>query len=173
MAVSRGLDGVPADVDDGHEDGGQLGAHGAEAVTGQQREGEARLAGDDAHRDGDEAEEYIADKRGIDDVLEVEPDGQGPARHHRDDDKDEARPDYRQAYVALAFALRDGGEGKFAVLRGCFGLFVFVHFSDLPRFIEKYLLVPSRPAAVSGGNPEAAKAPHDEVFAACAARSVH
>lgn len=52
VAVGGGLDGVPADVDDGHEDGGQLGAHGAEAVTGQQREGEARLAGDDAHRDG-------------------------------------------------------------------------------------------------------------------------
>lgn len=121
---------------------------------------------------GDEAEEYVADKRGIDDVLEVEPDGQGPARHHRDDDKDEARPDYRQAYVALAFALRDGGEGKFAVLRGCLVfLFSFTSRTSLDSLKNTFGFLSA--GRSDGGNPEAAKAPHDEVFAAFAARSVH
>ena len=139
-----------ADVDDGHEDGSQLGAHGAEAVTGKQCEGESGLAGDHADRDRDEAEKDVADESRVDDVLEIQSDGQRAAGHHRDDDENEARPDDRQAYVALALTLRDGGERKFAVLHGCFGLVVFLHFLDLPLSLKNtfsFLLGPPRLAA--------------------------
>ena len=107
VAVGRGLDGVPADVYDRHENGGDLGAHHAEAIAREQREGEARFAGDDADRHRDEAEKDVAYERGVDDLFKAEAYRQSSASHHGDDDKDEARPDNGEAYVALALAFRD------------------------------------------------------------------
>ena len=127
---------VPADVDDGDKDGGQLRAHDAEAVARQEGKGQARLAGDDADGNGDEAEEDVADERGIDDFLEAQAHGQGAAGHHGDDDENKSCPDNGKAYVAFALALRNCGERKLAVLLRGLGLFAFLHFWDLPQLNE-------------------------------------
>ena len=55
MPVGRGLDGVPADIHDGHEQGRDPGALLPEAVACHQGKGQSGFAGNDADQDRDGA----------------------------------------------------------------------------------------------------------------------